>query len=498
MWCIQFLNGPLKGQSIEIKDQDILGRSKQIAICVDHGSVSKQHCLFYFKGNQLHIKDLSSSNGSFVDGKQISKAQLKVGSCLNFHDLQAVITDTDQKFNWDKKTIKKNPESNKLNSIKALLKDKIQKVALPGVYKLPELLELHYVFGVFLVAFVLIMTSLSYIPLGTLLKTSIQKESQNRAMGIAKHLASLNKVYLQKGPKAAISTSVALQESGVDKAFIISAENNRIIAPISEQGQFPPEDINDLFVGINKNTEYFKQLNSSTIVAIKPIKFLNHSAELKTLAYSVVVYNMASLSFSDKRALSLFVQTVFIGLLIGSILFFFLFHIIKYIFDELNQQTQKAMNKGQYSVSIPYRFVALQKLIDQINGLLNRVALLKNKEEDSSKSAEPIYDKLNEINTWLQFIQYPSLIVEYNNQKIISTNESANKLFEENLLHQDIENLSDQSLKLNLQDLLQRAKNEDKPVGFIDLQDYTYNIELQNLFGLKSVDYALLVFSPKE
>lgn len=497
MWCIQFLNGPLKGKSIEIKDQDILGRSKKIAICIEHDSVSKQHCRFYFKNSSLYIEDLNSSNGSFVDGKQISNAELVVGSYLNFHNLQAVITDTNEKFSLEKKIASKK-DDNKFNSIKALLKHKMKTAVLPGVYKLPERLEFHYVFGVFLLAFVLIMTSLSYIPLGTLLKTSVQKESQSRAMGIAKHLASLNKIYLQKGPKTAISTSMALQESGVDKAFIISAENNRIIAPISEQGQFPPEDINNLFVGINKNTEYSKQLNSNTIVAIKPIKFLTRSAELKTVAYSVVVYNMASLSFSDGRALSLFVQTLFIGLLIGFILFYFLFQIVKYIFDEINRQTQKAVDSGEYSISIPYRFVALQKCIEQINGLLNRVTLLKKQEEGSEKSIEPTYDKLNEVNTWLQFIHYPSLIIDYKSQKIVSTNSSADKLFEESLLHQDIENLSDQSLKLNLQDLLQRANSEDKATSFIDLQDHTYNIELQNLFGLKSVDYALLVFSPKE
>lgn len=500
MWSIQFLNGPLKGQHIKIQDQDILGRSKSCKIHVPHNSVSKKHCRFYLQDGQLYIEDLNSSNGSFLNGKKITNTQIHNGAQLNLHDLQAVITSGDQVFDFQEpQNTKSATEKNtKFNSIKELLHNKIETVVLPGIYKLPELLDFHYVLGIFLLGFVLIMTSLSYIPLGTLLKSSIQNESQKRALGIAKHLASLNKVYLQKGPRAAISISVALQESGVEQAFIISAENNRIIAPLSEQGKFPPENINNLFTGINKNKDYFKQLDSSTIIAIKPIQSLSQTAELKTLAYAVVIYNMGSLSFTDGRALSLFIQTLFIGLLIGSILFFFLFKIISYIFNQLQKQIHSSLEDNQGNVNIPYQFPPLQKCIEQINNILNRIALLKDKENQSESQDEPVYDKLDEVNKVTQLMGYPSLVLDYNSYKIISTNPQADQLFSESLLHQEVGNLVDESLKLNLQDLLERSKQEENPSGFIELQDYTYNVQLQTLFGLKSVDYALLVFTPKE
>lgn len=500
MWSIQFLNGPLKGKNIKIHDQDIVGRSKNCSIHIPHNSVSKKHCRFYLQENQLYIEDLNSSNGSFINGKKITNSQIQNGAQLNLHDLQAIITSGEQEFNFQDSSSTKTTEgtNTKFNSLKELLHNKIETVVLPGIYKLPELLDFHYVLGIFLIGFVLIMTSLSYIPLRTLLKSSIQKESQKRALGIAKHLASLNKVYLQKGPRAAISTSVALQESGVEQALIISAENNRIIAPLSEQGKFPPENINNLFVGIDKNNDYFKQLDSSTIIAIKPIQFLSQSAELKTLAYAVIIYNMGSLSFSDGRALSLFIQTLFIGLLIGSILFFFLFKIISYIFNQLNKQMHTSLEENQGNVNIPYQFPPLQKCIEQINNILNRVALLKDKGSQAGSKQELIYDKFDEVNKVTQLIGYPSLILDYRNHKIISTNPQADQLFGDSLLHQEVENLADQSLKLNLQDLLERSKKEDSISGFIELQDYTYNIQLQLLFGLKSVDYALLVFTPKE
>lgn len=500
MWSIQFLNGPLKGRSIKINDQDIIGRSKNCSIHIPHESISKKHCRLYLQENKLYIEDLNSSNGSFINGKQITNSQIQSGSQLNLHDLQAIIVSGEQEVNFQDTNNETSQAytHKKINSLKDLLHNKIETVLLPGIYKLPELLEFRYVFGIFLIGFVLIMTSLSYIPLGTLLKSSIQKESQKRALGIAKHLASLNRVYLQKGPKAAISTSVALQESGVTQAFIISAENNRIIAPLSEQGQFPPENINSLFVGIDKNNDYFKQLDSSTIIAIKPIQFLNQAAELKTLAYAVVIYNMGSLSLSDGRTLSLFIQTLFIGLLIGSILFFFLFQIISYIFNQLNKQIHTSLTEGQSSVNIPYQFPPLQKCIEQINNILNHIFLLKEMESKSGQKQELIYDKFDEVNKIAQLIGYPSLIIDYKSYKIISANPQADQLFEDSLLHQEIENLTDQSLKLNLQDLLERSKQENSVSGFIELQDYTYNIQLQLLFGLKSVDYALLVFTPKE
>ncbi|MBE8221686.1 MAG: FHA domain-containing protein [Bdellovibrionales bacterium] len=500
MWSIQFLNGPLKGQSIKINDQDIVGRSKNCEIHIPHTSVSKKHCRFYFKKNKLYIEDLDSSNGSFINGKKITTLQVEHGSQLNLHDLQAIITGDDKKLDLKDSTNQKSAEDNvtKFDSIKGLINNKIENVLLPGVYKLPEILDFHYVLGILLIGFVLIMTSLSYIPLGTLLKSSIKKESQKRALGISKHLASLNKVYLQKGPRAAISTSVALQESGVEQAFIISAENNRIIAPLSEQGKFPPENINNLFVGIDKNNDYVKQLDSSTIIAIKPIQFLSASAELKTLAYSVVIYNMGSLSFSDGRALSLFIQTLFIGLMIGSILFFFLFKIISYIFNQLNKQIHTSLEKNEGSINIPYKLAPLQKCIEQINNILNRLAMLKENNNLQNAKPELIYDKFAEVNSLVKLIGHASIIIDYKSHKIISANSESDQLFSGSLLHQEVENLSDQSLKLNLQDLLERSKQEDNVSGFIELQDYTYNIDLQLLFGLRSVDYALLVFTPKE
>lgn len=500
MWSIQFINGPLKGKPVKIQDQDIVGRSKNCGIYIPHASVSKKHCRFYLQGEKLYIEDLNSSNGSFINGRKISNAEIKNGDQLNLHDLQAVIANNEADFFFsDSKKTKETTEGNKFNSIKDLLHDKIENVVLPGIYKLPELLDFHYVLGIFLLGFVLIMTSLSYIPLGTLLKSSIQKESQKRALGIAKHLASLNKVYLQKGQRSSLDISVALQESGVDQAFIISADNNRIIAPLSEQGQFPPENINNLFIGIDKNKDYLKQLNSSTIIAVKPIQALSQSAELKTLAYSVVIYNMGSLSLSDGRALSLFIQTLFIGLLIGSILFFFLFKIISYIFNQMHKQIHSSLEANQGNVNIAYKFPPLQKCIEQINNILNRIALLKDKESSSNSDDEAIYDKLSEVNKVIQLIGYPSLVLDYTSYKVVSTNPQADQLFGESLLHQEVEGLTDQSLKLNFQDLLERSKKEEaSPTGFIELQDYTYSITLQTLFGLKSVDYALLVFTPKE
>jgi FHA domain len=55
-------------------EKKILGRSDQCDIVVDSVDVSRQHCEVTFSGNSLFVKDLQSSNGTFINGKQVTES----------------------------------------------------------------------------------------------------------------------------------------------------------------------------------------------------------------------------------------------------------------------------------------------------------------------------------------------------------------------------------------------------------------------------------------
>ena len=53
-----------------------IGRSAEVAIRIDAGSVSRRHARIVIRGDEARLEDLGSKNGTFVDGKPVTSACL--------------------------------------------------------------------------------------------------------------------------------------------------------------------------------------------------------------------------------------------------------------------------------------------------------------------------------------------------------------------------------------------------------------------------------------
>jgi len=69
-----FLGGDLKGRKFEFdRDTITIGRSHENAIQLNDPSVSSHHCQFQRDGETYSFTDLGSTNGSYVNGMQVSE-----------------------------------------------------------------------------------------------------------------------------------------------------------------------------------------------------------------------------------------------------------------------------------------------------------------------------------------------------------------------------------------------------------------------------------------
>src|SRR5690242_14232028 len=60
------------GRDIELLDGEVtLGRSRTATVRVDHESVSRTHAMLTFKRGDAIVKDLNSSNGTYVGGRRV-------------------------------------------------------------------------------------------------------------------------------------------------------------------------------------------------------------------------------------------------------------------------------------------------------------------------------------------------------------------------------------------------------------------------------------------
>jgi pSer/pThr/pTyr-binding forkhead associated (FHA) protein len=68
-----------------------VGRATRADFIVDAALVSRLHCRITAGADKLEVVDLKSTNGTFVNGKRISKAQVADGDTLRVGRVQLTV-----------------------------------------------------------------------------------------------------------------------------------------------------------------------------------------------------------------------------------------------------------------------------------------------------------------------------------------------------------------------------------------------------------------------
>jgi pSer/pThr/pTyr-binding forkhead associated (FHA) protein len=77
------ISGQTSGWLIYLDDPIIsIGRQRSNTISLDDPFISRRHCLIRREETQYVIEDLSSTNGTYVDGKRVKGSLLEEGSLI--------------------------------------------------------------------------------------------------------------------------------------------------------------------------------------------------------------------------------------------------------------------------------------------------------------------------------------------------------------------------------------------------------------------------------
>src|SRR5215510_6541582 len=79
------LSEGFNGRTYELKvDKTTVGRVSDNAFEIPEASVSSHHAEILLRGSEVVIRDLGSTNGTFINGEKITEAVLKPGQTLRF------------------------------------------------------------------------------------------------------------------------------------------------------------------------------------------------------------------------------------------------------------------------------------------------------------------------------------------------------------------------------------------------------------------------------
>ncbi|MCP4680505.1 MAG: DUF4388 domain-containing protein [Deltaproteobacteria bacterium] len=79
--ALRFISGKYKGGEYVVSEnkETIIGRSSDIDLVLMEDMVSRKHARLWIKDGKIHLKDLGSTNGSFVNGEKISEIVVNRG-----------------------------------------------------------------------------------------------------------------------------------------------------------------------------------------------------------------------------------------------------------------------------------------------------------------------------------------------------------------------------------------------------------------------------------
>lgn len=83
-WQLKALSGATSGKMYLVDGTTVLGRDPGCDIVINGPHVSRRHAEISIRSGQLWMKDLGSSNGSFLNGKRTEESVLKHGDEVKF------------------------------------------------------------------------------------------------------------------------------------------------------------------------------------------------------------------------------------------------------------------------------------------------------------------------------------------------------------------------------------------------------------------------------
>ncbi|WP_154223638.1 FHA domain-containing protein [Marinicella rhabdoformis] len=90
-FVLRGVSGAYFGKTFPLRGATVLGRHSECHVCINADGISRKHAQITVEADGLSVKDLGSSNGTYVNGEKIDEAHLNVGDEVKLDNLRFLI-----------------------------------------------------------------------------------------------------------------------------------------------------------------------------------------------------------------------------------------------------------------------------------------------------------------------------------------------------------------------------------------------------------------------
>lgn len=397
MYKLVVIGGKLRGKEYELAEgENILGRDPECNVHFPVQGVSKRHMSITVTGDAAYIKDLGSSNGTFLNGKIIKRGTVKSGDKIALPDsiLQVVHVKEKKKVVKRKagKAVDQEEEfysggsapDNLPGKLKHIFKYKIMKI----LHGINEEYEWRVMLGILLTIFSVLAITLTIFPVLQDSKSILLYETAQRGAFYADVISRTNARALEQKELDRVDSAFLDNEDGV-KSYELFDMDGRIVRPIAQLNKYINDSFSvETFDWAKKtkddggNSVLRKLLSDGEIgIGKKIMAYDSRSGQLMAVGVIAIRFRPKSLAVEATKSSKAYLESLTTTGLVAIFFFAFVYYLTLRPIDEMRFQIEEALRGKRKNLESSYLMDELVPLRNSINSVLQRLREL-NKEDD--------------------------------------------------------------------------------------------------------------------
>jgi len=437
MFKLVAIAGKIRGKEFSLAEgENIAGRDGECNIAIQVDGISKRHFSMTVTGNSAYVEDLGSSNGTFLNGKIISKATVKGGDKIALPNvILQVVYVKEKKVIVKKKVVQtkegKGDDQNEdfmaapppPKEIPLKLLYLFRYKIMPIFHGINQEYEWKVLLGIGVAVFVVATISLTISPILSDSSKLLLEETANRGAHYADEIERINARALSLRNLDQVDTSFLDKEPGVYSYELYDLEG-RIVSPKGKMNEY----ISDSFSikarewalkPENQNKNVFKiKLGSSEIGIAKNVMSIN----LKTGSYEsvgviAIRFMPKSLNIDSSKTTSVYLEALVTSMIVGVFFYGFVFYLTTKPLDELRFQLEESLRGKRRNVEGQLLMMELEGLKDSMNSILQRNRELQRDDNSSVMEIEDDGPYIAILGEFLRGAGVPAMIL--NSEKML-------------------------------------------------------------------------------